>query len=280
MTEFVSEKVVPPFLRWTGSKRWFTKDFISDFLPEKFNNYHEPFLGGGAVFFHLKSTCLDTNRRFFISDSNSELINCYVKLKEDVCKVVYYLAKYRNTEEEYYHIRASRPRNSFKQAARFIYLNRTSFNGIYRVNSNGDYNVPFGKRFNADVITADLLAAVSLLLQDTYIETCNFDSTLRNIRENDLVFIDPPYTVAHENNGFIEYNQTLFSWSDQLRLKEFVSEVRGRNAFFILTNASHQSLLDLYGELASVQKLSRLSKVGGRNKTRGNFNELVIFNTK
>lgn len=280
MTEFDSEKLVPPFLRWTGSKRWFTKDFISEFLPDKFNNYHEPFLGGGAVYFYLKSNNIDTARRFYLSDSNAELINCFMKVKDDVCQVIHYLSQFKNTEADYYSIRASKPRNSFKQAARFIYLNRTSFNGIYRVNSNGIYNVPYGKRYNADIVTISLLEAVHVLLQATEIRKCNFEMSLENISENDLVFIDPPYTVAHENNGFIEYNQTLFSWDDQLKLKEFVSEVKNRKAFFILTNASHHSLVDLYGDLASVRKLGRLSKVGGRNKTRGTFNELIVYNTK
>ncbi|ETZ22814.1 Dam family site-specific DNA-(adenine-N6)-methyltransferase [Pedobacter sp. V48] len=268
-----------PFLRWTGSKRWLTKDLLKDFLPKSFENYHEPFLGGGAVFFHLKSISTNPDRKYFLSDTNNELINCYHKLQEDASLVIDHLKSFINTEEHYYQVRLSRPEDSFIQAARFIYLNRTSFNGIYRVNSEGKYNVPYGKRINVDVITEDLLKDVSKFIQGCDFSTSSFEKSIDKISKNDLVFIDPPYTVAHENNGFIEYNQTLFSWDDQLKLKAYIEKIAEKGAYFILTNASHHSLTDLYDGVGKLVKVGRLSKVGGRNKTRGTFNELIVFNT-
>ncbi|WP_199142185.1 Dam family site-specific DNA-(adenine-N6)-methyltransferase, partial [Pedobacter sp. ASV12] len=129
------------------------------------------------------------------SDTNEELINCYYQLKEDPNLVIKYLKEYKNTESDYYSIRSSKPRNPSKKAARFIYLNRTSFNGIYRVNSAGIYNVPYGKRFNADIVTEEIFQTMSVFLADCKINCTSFEHTIHNIKENDLVFIDPPYTV-------------------------------------------------------------------------------------
>lgn len=277
-SSILSNVPIVPFLRWTGSKRWFI-DHINRFLPSKFNNYHEPFLGGGAVFFFLKNNSTENARKYFLSDSNEELINCYMQLRDNSGWVIKWLKGYVNSELDYYRIRGTEPKSDSERAARFIYLNRTSFNGIYRVNSFGKYNVPYGSRPKVDFITEDLLRGVSLFLREVAVSSYSFEKSIEKIKKNDLVFIDPPYTVAHENNGFIEYNQKLFSWEDQIRLREYINQVVKKQAFFILTNASHSSITELYSNIGIVEKLSRLSKVGGRNKTRGIFNEVVIYNT-
>lgn len=271
-------KLIHPFLRWTGSKRWFIKDHIEGYVPEKFNNYYEPFLGSASVFFYIRSKAAELERSFFLSDSNSELINAYTQLRDYPDLVIDQLKKLKNSEKEYYVIRNLKPRSPEKQAARFIYLNRTSFNGIYRVNSSGEYNVPYGHRQKVDVVTEQILLGISNVLQGVNINCANFDESLKSVNENDLVFLDPPYTVAHENNGFIEYNQRLFSWEDQEKLKRQIDIIIEKKAFFILTNASHFSITELYKGIGSITKLSRQGKVGGRNKTRGLFNELVIHN--
>ncbi|MFL9485194.1 DNA adenine methylase [Chitinophagaceae bacterium LWZ2-11] len=278
-TSFTDSKA-NPFLRWTGSKRWFVKEYLGNYLPSNFKNYHEPFLGGGAVFFHLKNNIKCDARKYFISDSNEDLINCYLQLRDNLKNVIAYLRQYINSESEYYKIRDSTSKSAAKNAARFIYLNRTSFNGIYRVNSLGKYNVPYGWRENVDVITRTLLKQISVLLDGVNIKSRSFEKSLNKIKENDLVFIDPPYTVAHENNGFIEYNQKLFSWDDQIKLKQYIEKIIEKKAYFILTNASHESIYNLYSDVGNIDKLSRVSQVGGRNKTRGIFNELVVYNTK
>ncbi|WCT11554.1 DNA adenine methylase [Mucilaginibacter jinjuensis] len=266
-----------PFLRWTGSKRWFTKNHIDKFLPPTFNSYHEPFLGGGAVFFHLQGK---NNQaiRYYLSDTNEELINAYLQIRDNPSLVVAFLKNYNNNEIDYYKVRSSRPDLPAQQAARFIYLNRTSFNGIYRVNSHGEYNVPYGKRQRVDYVTEQLLLDVSDQLQGVNLIKQTFEKALFNIKANDLVFLDPPYTVAHENNGFIEYNQQLFAWEDQVKLRDFVVEIQNLGAYFLLTNASHKSIVDLYDGIGQIEKVSRISQVGGRNKTRGMYNELIITN--
>jgi DNA adenine methylase len=266
-----------PYLRWTGSKRWLIKDHINNYLPKEFNNYHEPFLGGGAMFFYLKANNQSDSRQFYLSDINEELINCYLQIRDNPHELIDSLKSFTNTKMDYYYIRGKMFPDDIGRAARFIFLNRTSFNGIYRVNNKGEYNVPYGNRPNVDFVTEELIISVSNSLQSVRINCLEFEDCLEHIQSEDLVFIDPPYTVAHENNGFIEYNQKLFSWEDQIRLREFIEKIKSRNAYFILTNASHPSISELYADIGTFTTLSRVSKVGGRNKTRGRFNELVIF---
>lgn len=275
----VSNKQVKPFLRWTGSKRWFIKSHINEFLPAQFNNYHEPFLGAGSVFLYFRNMNLPSETKFSLSDSNEELINTFIQVRDNPKEIINLLRSFENSEEGYYKLRQFIPVDKNEKAARFIYLNRTSFNGIYRVNKDGLYNVPYGRRVNVDVVTETLLLENSLALKDVSIECKSFELTLNHIEKGDLVFLDPPYTVAHENNGFIEYNQKLFSWSDQEKLRYYIDEIIKKQAFFILTNASHSSIAELYKDIGEMTKLSRHSKVGGRNKTRGIYNELIIHNT-
>jgi DNA adenine methylase len=273
-TVILNKTKCKPFLRWTGSKKWLIKEGLAKYLPNNFNNYHECFLGGGSVFFSI-----DKSGESFLYDINNDLIETYIEIRDNVELLIKTLKLLKNTEEEFYRIRNARTYKSHTKAARFIYLNKCSFNGIYRVNSKGIYNVPYGKRKNVDIVCEDNLRLVSKALQNVTIKAIDFKETLENIKKNDLVFLDPPYTIAHENNGFIEYNQKLFSWDDQERLKDFVQAINNKGAYFILTNASHHSILDLYKGIGKIFIKSRYSQVGGRNKTRGMYNELIICNT-
>ncbi|MGJ1291278.1 MULTISPECIES: DNA adenine methylase [Sphingobacterium] len=266
------------FLRWTGSKKWLLKE-IDDYIPKAFNNYHEPFLGGGSVYFYIKNLGLD-DRNFYLSDINKDLVNAYNQIKGNLEPLISKLKKFKNTSDYYYKVRDHKPRKPVNQAAKFIYLNRTSFNGIYRVNSKGEYNVPYGKRHNVDIVAKDLLESVCTHLQDTSIECMPFNDIIKNIKENDFVFLDPPYTVSHENNGFIEYNQKLFSWEDQIVLRDLIIYLVERKVHFLLTNASHDSIRELYQNIPHIEikTISRHCKVGGRLHTRKTYNELLIFN--
>jgi len=265
---------IKPFLRWTGSKSWLVRGDLKNYLPNSFNNYHECFLGGGAVFFSL-----NPEKEVFLYDINRDLIEVYTEIRDNVELVIKTLKKLKNSEDEYYRIRNSNAYKPHTRAAKFIYLNKCSFNGIYRVNSLGNYNVPYGRRKNVDIVCEENLRKVSQSLQSATIKAVDFKETLKYIKKGDLVFLDPPYTVAHENNGFIEYNQKLFSWDDQEKLKDFVQAIKDKEAYFVLTNASHNSILELYKNTGEIFKKSRYSKVGGRNKTRGMYNELIICNT-
>lgn len=270
---------IKPFLRWAGGKRWLTKS-ISSFLPQEFHNYHEPFLGGASIFLHLKSNNLLTGDSY-LSDSNEELINAYEQIKQDPETIIKELKKLKNTKENYYRIRSWNPRTSIKKAIRFIYLNKTSFNGIYRVNLKGEYNVPYGFKETKDLFEFEnILKNSTLLNQRVNLESNDFYSVIDNIHEKDLVFLDPPYTVAHENNGFIKYNQKIFLWEDQERLFQLLQDIDRKGAYYILTNAAHKNIDNLFSKIGFMHQVQRSSNIGGKGAQRTKVNEYIFTNIK
>ncbi len=188
------------------------------------------------------------------------------------------LYKFKNTEEFYYNIRSKKFNDKIKNAAQFIYLNKTSFNGIYRVNQLGQYNVPYGYRNVGQEIIENELLELSKQFKNCYFSSKDFSKSLNRIKKNDLVFLDPPYTVAHENNGFVKYNQKIFSWKDQIRLKNYIEAVKEKGAHFILTNAAHTSIEQLYGDTGTSFELNRFSLIGGKGANRKKYNELLYKN--
>ena len=267
--------IVKPFLRWAGGKTWLTKH-VENYLPNEFNNYYEPFVGGGSIFFYLKSKGYIKNKAF-LSDSNSELINTYKVLKNKHNELFLLLKNQFDSEEEYYRMRNAEFSDPVEKAAQFMYLNKTSFNGIYRVNRNGKYNVPYGKRNLEKLYNFDHLLNVSKALKNTYLSTQDFKNRLKKINENDFVFIDPPYTVAHENNGFIQYNQSIFSWNNQKQLSKLTNDLDLKGVFFLVTNAYHDSIKEIY-LTGTKEKLSRASTIGGIGATRTKYREIIITN--
>lgn len=264
-----------PFLRWAGGKSWFTKK-VDKFIPKRINNYIEPFLGGGAIFFHLGGKF----KSQFLSDVNEDLIITYSVVRDDVASLIKELRKYKNDKEHYYKIRELKHSDPIKRAAQFIYLNKTSFNGIYRVNRLGQYNVPYGNNEKAIFLNTNNLLLASKALENAQLSCQDFEDTIRGAKKGDFVFIDPPYTVAHENNGFISYNQKLFTIDDQKRLAEAIEKLDRKGAYYLLTNAKHSSIKEIYKRLGSPTEMQRTSLVGGKNAMRGVISEYVFTNTK
>ncbi len=271
------EMLTTPFLRWAGGKSRLLNKIVK-YVPDNFENYHEPFLGGGAVFFYLKSYNKIKNRAF-LSDYNSELINAYEQIKQNAQLVVEELKKLKNNKDNYYEVREKKYQNPIDKAVQFIYLNKTSFNGLYRVNLNGKYNVPYGYRNIKDLYNFKNILNVQNNLKDVELRGVDFYDTLKKIKPHDLIFLDPPYTVMHENNGFIKYNQRIFQWDDQLRLHEFVKELVKKEAYFILTNAKHDSILELYSDIVAPIEVGRKSLIGGKLAKRETVNEYIFTNT-
>lgn len=272
--EKITEK---PFLRWAGGKRWLIK-YLPELLPKQFNNYHEPFLGGASIFLYLKSQSLIQNHSF-LSDFNSELINVYKQLQNNFQEIIDLINDYKNEKDFYYSIRAAKPKNDIEKAAIFIYLNRTSYNGIYRVNRDGCYNVPFGYRTGKKTLDCSNLPRISeLLSQNVTFQHNDFEIIKENLKAHDLVFLDPPYTVTHENNGFIQYNQQIFSWNDQKRLAELLKFISDSDAYFILTNAAHICIADLFSSIGALHIVQRPSTIGGKGAKRTQVNEYVFTN--
>ncbi len=275
----IETTIEKPFLRWAGGKRWLIKH-LHNFLPKEFNNYHEPFLGGASIFLYLKSRDLISGHSF-LSDFNIDLINAYEQLKNNPEIIGDLIQGYKNEKDFYYSIRSVNPQNDIERAAIFIYLNRTSYNGIYRVNREGTYNVPFGYRAGKNVLDCSNFQMLSSLFsKNVTFQSCDFEIVKENLSAHDLVFLDPPYTVAHENNGFVQYNQQIFSWEDQKRLTGLLRTISESNAYFILTNAAHTSIAELFDGLGHLHIVKRPSTIGGKGAKRIQVNEYIFTNIK
>lgn len=265
---------VEPFVRWAGGKNWLIPhlhDIIGDLC---FNHYFEPFLGGGAVFFSL-----DCEKRAYLSDANSQLVNAYIQVRDNPEELIKMYLDMKNTEEDYYRIRAEiTSENTVDNAARFIYLNQTSYNGLYRVNRKGQYNVPFGFRAKWKH-NPDKIRMASSRLKNTRITSGDFELNKYKISEGDFVFLDPPYTVSHNNNGFIAYNQKLFSLEDQYRLKRFIDYIKSKGAYYLLTNAAHQTVKKIFlTDGDRLVEMNRNSLIGGKKAVRSSISEYLFTN--
>lgn len=258
-----------PFLKWAGGKRWLVGTHL-DVFPKKFDTYIEPFLGSGAVYFAIKP------KSAILADVNKELIDTYISIK-DCCNDVVNLLKVhhsRHSKEYYYLLRDTNFTDPAQKAARFIYLNRTCWNGLYRVNKTGKFNVPIGTK-NAVLMCDDDFEGVSNLLSNAVLKVQDFEETIMSCKHNDFLFIDPPYTANHNNNGFLKYNEKIFSWDDQIRLRSVIDIALSRGAKFILTNANHSSVVDLYKGF-KMTVFSRASVIAGNASKRCKCDELLI----
>ncbi|OYU01782.1 MAG: DNA methyltransferase [Sphingomonadaceae bacterium PASS1] len=258
-----------PFIKWAGGKRWLLENQNIKF-PAFQGRYIEPFLGGGAVFFHVAP------QEAILADMNSKLILTYQAIKSDWQSVELLLKLYQNkhSKDFYYQERKRTPLEPLEQAAQFIYLNRTCFNGLYRENLNGQFNVPIGT--NQKVLRRDDdFAGVSRMLQSAELRVSDFSDTILEARAGDLVFVDPPYTVMRDNGGFLKYNQKVFSWQDQERLKIDIVAALNRGSRVVMTNADHDSIRELYAELGSPSILYRNSLMASSISFRGQYSELL-----
>ena len=262
---------VVPFLKWAGGKRWLVSGYPNLF-PTQFDRYIEPFLGSAAVYFHLSP------KRALLTDINPELINVYQVIQDDWEALFRRLQDYQrnHSDEFYYAVRAANPVNRIGRAARFIYLNRTCWNGLYRVNKRGVFNVPRGTK-DSVILDTDDFEAVSKLMKNATIKVADFEQSIDEAAKGDLLFVDPPYTAKHNQNGFLKYNENIFSWEDQLRLKCALKRADDRGVLMVLTNANHKSVRDLYTGFRK-QTLSRQSVLAAKSSARGATEELIVRN--
>jgi DNA adenine methylase len=214
-----------------------------------------------------------------LGDINPDVVAAYKALKTNwrfVLRSLQYHHRMHSTKY-YYQMRDFTPTNLLHQASRMIYLNRTCFNGIYRVNTNGQFNVPIGTKSEV-VLDTDDFEAIAATLENADLRLTDFESLIDAAQQDDLVFADPPYTVRHNLNGFIKYNETLFSWSDQERLARSLIKARDRGAKIVSTNANHHSIRDLYENTGfSLKTVSRFSSISAAAISRKEFEELVIL---
>jgi len=259
----------PPLLKWPGGKRSLL-NLILPLIPTHFNRYFEPFFGGGALFFALQP------KRAYLSDKNGELIHAYRQVRDHANRVIQELRKLKNSETDYYDIRAAIPQSDAARAARFVYLITLAFNGIYRVNLQGDFNVPYGYKTHLDPCDIARIRESSKALTAASLRQRDFEKALEKAGDSDLVYLDPPYTVAHGNNGFVKYNAKIFSWDDQLRLAHVARELVARGCTVIVSNADHSSIRALYRDF-SVANFKRSSVIAASSAFRSRITECLFY---
>ncbi|CAN5117933.1 hypothetical protein BH09PSE3_BH09PSE3_20120 [soil metagenome] len=215
-----------PFLKWAGGKRWLFNSQFVEHLPN-YKRYLEPFLGGAAGFFRLNPTSA------VLSDVNPELINLYTQVRDHPLCIQAGMADLhgRHSAELFYEMRADIPTSPLDQAIRMLYLNRTCWNGLYRLNLSGKFNVPIGTKDQVVLDTDDFNQA-SARLKNASLLNADFEIVMNMAGEDDLVFVDPPYTVKHNMNGFVKYNESIFTWADQVRLRDAAARAAKRGASF------------------------------------------------
>ncbi|MDD5175128.1 MAG: Dam family site-specific DNA-(adenine-N6)-methyltransferase [Sterolibacterium sp.] len=266
------DKETPPFLKWAGGKRWLISLHTEQF-PVAFNRYFEPFLGSGAVFFALRPNVAT------LSDLNLDLVDTYKGIRDKWQAVEKLLQNYHNThsKEHYLKVRQSKPRSLVGKAARFIYLNRTCWNALYRVNMKGQFNVPMGTKTNV-ILGTDDFEDLASILQRADILHQDFETVIDQAQEGDFIFADPPYTVKHNFNGFVKYNEKIFHWDDQVRLSKCLINAKNRGCLVLITNAYHPSILELYENDFDLTPLKRSSVIAASSEYRGVYEELLIKN--
>ncbi len=259
-----------PLLRWAGGKRRLLHQILP-MVPPKFRRYYEPFFGGGALFFALQPQFAT------LSDSNEELMLCYQQVRDSPEDVITALNNFPNTQHDYYRIRDQTPQLDAERAARIMYLTTLSFNGIYRINNSGRFNVPYSQRHHVNPCNPESIRRVSKALTGVELLDGDFGNVLGNAQTGDLIYLDPPYTVAHGNNGFVKYNQRMFHWHDQERLAQLAGELDARGCHLIISNADHASLRELYSRFR-IKIISRNSIIAAASNDRKLITECIFHN--
>ena len=264
-----------PFVKWAGGKRQLL-DELTQGLPY-FENYHEPFIGGGALFFRLEA--MNRIKRAYLSDSNAELINTYSVIKNEVFELMSELASplYVNDEAAYYKIRASRPKTNVERAARFIYMNKTAFNGLYRVNSSGGFNVPFGRYDNPKILDSQNLMLVHRALQKDELYCGDFTIALKNAKRGDFVYFDPPYFPISKTSNFTGYTKDGFGENEQKKLLKTYKELDSKGCFVLLSNSYSDFISELYAEFEP-ETVHANRMINCKGNQRGKIKELIVRN--
>jgi DNA adenine methylase len=264
--------LVKPFLKWPGGKRWLTRPIIELLKERTFGTYFEPFLGGGALFFALSP------KRAILSDLNGDLINTYVQVKNRPHQLTRLLKEIPVNKQIYDNFRSLTPPGRVDRAVQFLYLNRTAFGGMYRLNRKGRFNVPFGggQRTPAPLWDAGLLRNAAKTLKNAELRTADFQAALDEAKSGDLVYCDPTYTVSHNNNGFVRYNEENFRWKDQERLADTCKRLCHQGVTVLVSNADHADVVNLYAA-TRILRLDRVSSLCPKINNRKMTKELLLF---
>ncbi|MFN4294442.1 MAG: DNA adenine methylase [Thermoflexales bacterium] len=265
-----------PFLKWAGGKTQLA-DALLERRPLRFNTYHEPFVGSGAIFFRLYRE--RHIRRAVLSDINSELVDTYLAVRDHVSEVISALSEFPYNKAFYYAIRAKDPAQLSlpERAARMIYLNKTGYNGLYRVNRQGKFNVPFGRYKSPKYLDRDNLLAVSHALRNVEILCAAFDTVLDRAEPGDWVYFDPPYVPVSQTANFTSYYANGFGLQDQERLRDVCVALSRNNVYIMVSNSDTPTVRSLYRNFTVDEVLANRA-INCNGARRGKITELVITN--
>lgn len=280
-SQYNYNELVQPFLKWAGGKRQLLPK-IREYFPRKFELYFEPFIGAGAVLFDVQPG------NALINDANTELVNCYEIIKQQPEELIKKALAHPISAEHFYCLR-SQDRDpglgslpAVDRAARIIYLNKTCFNGLFRVNSHGHFNVPFGNYSDPTVVNKSVINAVSQYLNTANVQISNedFEDAVAGAGQGDFVYLDPPYDPISDTSSFTGYNLTSFGREEQRRLKNVCDQLNRRRCKLLLSNSATDFIKELYNEknkytVIEVPANRNINSVG---TARGKINELLIFN--
>ena len=265
-----------PIVKWVGGKRQLMFELLKN-MPENYNRYFEPFIGGGALFFELQP------ENAYISDMNEELINLYQVVRDNVDALITDLQKHDISKEYFMEIRNIDRTEEYKswsnveKASRFIYLNRTCFNGMYRVNSKGEFNVPFGHYKNPRILDENNLINCSNLLQRTEIKHGDFSEILKKVKKGDFVYFDPPYVPLSETSSFTSYTKDGFDLDMQFKLRDVCDELDSMGVKFLLSNSDTKLVNELY-ENYNIKKVFASRQINANADGRGKITEVLVRN--
>lgn len=273
------KQLIAPVLKWAGGKRQLL-DTLIPLVPKDYSVYCEPFVGGGALFFALQpqSAC--------INDVNHELIRVYTVIKNDVDALIKQLKQFQNNKDQFYEIR-SWDRNKDKythlsdieKAARIIYLNKTCFNGLFRVNASGEFNVPFGNYANPNIVNEPVLRAINFYFNNSEIvfNAVDYAEILKNLPDNAFVYLDPPYDPVSVTANFTSYTKDGFSRDEQIKLRKCCDELNERGIKFMLSNSATDFICDQYSKY-NIEIISAKRLVGADASKRGRIQEVIVRN--
>ena len=272
------KKNIPTFVKWVGGKKQLIEQF-KQLLPKKIERYAEPFVGGGAVAFYILKTYKP--KEIILSDNNEELINCYKVIRKNVEELIKLLKKYKNehNKEVYYQVRAEDPKllSDVSRAARFIYLNKTCFNGLYRVNSKGQFNVPIGDYKNPAICPEKDLREISKFLKNAVIKQLPFEKVLEYAKKGWFIYFDPPYYPLKKGKSFTTYTKEKFLDEEQKHLAAVFKKLDKKSCEVMLSNSDTEFIETLYkGYCINRVKAARMISSVGTG--RGKISELVITN--
>ena len=285
MKQQYGQILVPPkpFVKWAGGKRQLIS-VLNENLPDSFGTYFEPFLGGGALLFNMLTE--NNKQKCIISDLNSDLVLAYATIRDNVDDLISSLKQHekyyqKNSKSYYYSVRESAPTKEIEKTSRLLFLNRTCFNGLYRVNSKGKFNVPLGKYTNPNIVNEENLRSVSHILKSSKvkIQCRDFEAVLRDVKKGDLVYFDPPYQPVTETANFTSYTNKNFTYDDLNRLFELCTKLDKKGCNVLLSNSNSKEVVDIFSKKPwKISKIKANRSINSNSTKRTGHFELLIKN--